>query len=198
MSQFENRIQSAIKSGLNLKPGMYKEQYYIGRFITGWKHPKDCENPRVGHRHIDLKINGKGTLFGVSRPVYVEAQGDQHKDPQAKYHDPEYNQETGDLIWTRAQKFNDQVDRDEHVTIKAQADNAILLLVEEPTYKIKNPAYYSQLDKLIEKLEKPGYLAQIITRCEMKHYKGCIITWDNEKFITPKRKWPKPNYYEGV
>ena len=34
-------------------------------------------------------------------------------------------------------------------------------------------------DEVIEKLEKPGYLAQIITRCEMKHYKGCIITWDN-------------------
>lgn len=198
MSQYETKVKDAFKRGLNLKEGTYKEQYYIGRFITGWKQPKDCENPRVGRRHIDLKIHGKGTLYGISRPIYVEIQGGQHKNPQAPYHDPEYDEDTKELIWSRAQKFNDQIDRDEYVTIKAEENNAILLLIEEPLYKTYNPAYYRQLEKLVEKLEKPGYLAQIVARCESKHYKGCIITWSDEKFITPKRKWPKPKYYEGI
>lgn len=195
MSDFEQQTLNAVKQGLSLEDGMYQHEYIVGRFISGWKHSIDSTDNRVGLRRIDLKINGDNTLYGILRPIYTEAQGTQHEDANAPHHNPTYDKKTKKRRWSRKQKFNDQVDRDEFITIKAAEDNAILILIKEPTYKTYNPAYYEQLDKLIKKLKQPGYLMQLIIKCENANYKGCIITWQDEKFITPKRKWPKVKYY---
>lgn len=197
MSQYETRIKNAFKTGLNLKEGMYQEQFYIGRFISGWKQPVDCDNNRVGRRKIDFKINGADTIFKVARPVYAEIDGTQHDDPYSSFNDPSYNEE-GELIWSRSQNFNDQVDRDYYVNIKAEEANAIMIRVKEPIWRSKNPAYYEQLEALEQKIQSPGFLAFMIQLCEQRHYKGCIITWDGVKFITKGRKWPKPKYFEGT
>lgn len=197
MSQYENKIKAAFKNGLNLKEEMYAEQFYVGRYISGWKQPIDCDNPRVGRRYIDFQINGGDTIYRIARPVWAEIDGNQHDDPQSKYNDPQFNKK-GEVKWTRAQMFNDQIDRDDYINTKAEEENAIMIRVKEPVWRSKNLAYDQQLNMLEQKIQSPGFLAYIIQLCEQRHYKGCIITWDKIKFITQGRHWPKPKYYEGI
>lgn len=192
-SKFQEEAVTAIKDGLNLSGNMYKEEFHLGRFITGWKEPVDCPDMKKGHRYADIKINGQDTIYKVSRPILIEVDGRQHDDPMAKWNDPVYDKTTHQLIWTRAQNFNDQIDRDEWENLWALENHYIMIRIKEPVWMDVNPAYWKQREILMNKLSKPGYLSEIIHKCERSNAKGVIIAWDNEKPVVTKN-WPKPKY----
>ena len=187
MSKFQKRVKEAIKLGLNLNDQQIQEEYYLGQFISPWKQSNNKNNKQMGHRRADLRISGKNTIYKVSRFVIIEADGNQHDNPNNKWNDP-------DKLYTRAQKFNDQIDRDYWENLKVNEDGGIMIRIKEPIGYDEDPnTYYERLNRLLEKLQKPGYMSNIIQDAENKKAKGVIVSWDNEKFIITK-SWPKPKY----
>lgn len=192
MSKFQEEVRDAIIKGSNLQSTDYKEEFYIGRYLSGWKHDPTTEDKRVGHRHADLQIK-KNTIYCVSRQVWVEANGEYHRNPKNKWNDPEFDK-NGKLIWTREQKFNDTVARDKWESIIAQDEKhkAILIRVEEPD-GFGTEAYQEKRKALIEKLSRPGYFTGLIQDAEKKHAKGYLITWDDQKIVGTKQ-WKTPKF----